>query len=164
MFTTSQAFPDWLKENAVRVSSGCVEWKKAIDRQGYGRIKQGGKTYLAHRVSYQLSNGYIPCGLFVCHKCDNRKCVNPAHLFLGTHLDNMCDMRAKNRRFVPLGDFHGRSKLDERKAWLIRRFLERHPHMPRQLGSPYPFLASWFGVGTSAIYSVHVNRTWKHVA
>ena len=164
MFTTQQTLSQWLEQNAVQVSSGCVEWKKTIDTRGYGRLKQGGRSYSAHRVSYELSYGYIPCGLCVCHKCDNPKCVNPAHLFLGTTLDNMRDRDIKNRRFTPRGVLHGRSSLNERKVRLIRQFLERYPHARKQLGSPYPFLASWFGVTTAAIYSVHVRRTWKHVA
>lgn len=75
----------------------CWEWMKVLNHKGYGRINISKKIMLAHRVVWLYFYKEIPKGLFVLHKCDNRKCVNPNHLFLGTNQDNTNDMIKKNR-------------------------------------------------------------------
>lgn len=81
----------------VKVESGCSEWTSTMHRDGYGKFYHEGRQVQAHRAAYELFVGTTK-GKWVLHKCDNRKCVNPDHLFLGNSLDNIQDMDAKNRR------------------------------------------------------------------
>lgn len=81
----------------VEKAEGCWLWTAYRDDDGYGSIRVGRKAELAHRVAWWLTNGPIPPGLHVLHRCDRPECVNPDHLFLGTQLDNVVDMYRKGR-------------------------------------------------------------------
>lgn len=108
--TREEAFWSKLNKDGPTIShmdSPCWIWSSCKDMNGYGRFNINRTTISAHRASWILHNGPIPHGLFICHRCDNPSCVNPSHLFLGTHADNMRDMQSKGRGVHPRGDKNG---------------------------------------------------------
>lgn len=122
---TEQSFWD-----TVDKSGQCWVWMGHKHRQGYGRLKFEGKTWLAHRLAYLFFYKNLPCGLDVMHKCDNPPCVNPAHLSLGTHADNMKDAAQKGRLGV-------KGKLS---IYTIRAIRAAHKSLgigPKDLGEVY---------------------------
>ncbi len=141
---------------AVKKSpDGCWMFSKT-GRSEYGCVNFRGKSTLAHRVSWIIHNGEIPDGMLVCHKCDNPGCVNPNHLFLGTHRDNALDMHNKGRANPKVGSNHPNAKLNEMAVVEIRR--------KRESGAKLKELAEEFGVEDSVISCVVLRKTWKHVA
>lgn len=127
------------------------------DGSGYGHFQPGGKgtnSVVAHRWLYEQINGPIPDGLLVCHHCDNRRCVNPAHLWLGTPKENTQDMIRKGRhaRQAPLGTENGKSILTPKDVKFIRRSNE-----------PHTVLARILGVSPNAVRGVRTGRTWSHI-
>jgi len=136
----------------------CWYWIGYISRGGYGRFGvttkiEGKKSKDAHRVSWELHFGAIPKGLYVCHRCDVRACVNPKHLFLGTNDDNMKDMIKKGR--CPRGTGRYNSKLSPRKIKTIKKLLAKN--------IPQAKIASCFKVSQSLISNIKQGKTWKHI-
>ncbi len=133
----------------VEKSNGCWLWTGPIQQSGHGFIcvgpKGGARKINAHRLSWELHFGQIPPGLLVCHKCDNPPCVNPSHLFLGTHADNTKDMVDKGRH-------RPRRVLTVEAVIAIRA--SKVPD--RELGEQY-------GVSPAAIRFVKSRRNWKWV-
>lgn len=134
--------------------SGCLPWTASVIR-GYGQINRGdGQPVLAHRLAWELANGPIPDGLFVCHKCDNPICVNVDHLFLGTAKDNMVDAVSKGRS--ARGERAGPSKLTLEKVLEIKKLYSQGNHTQQGL-------ADRFGVCQQAIQKILSGENWKYV-
>lgn len=145
----------WKKVNK-RGPRECWEWTACRNRKGYGLINILGSSQLAHRVSFSLLVGEIPGSRLVCHTCDNPSCVNPCHLFLGTHKSNMDDKMAKGRHKCPRGSRHSSAKLTESKVLHIRREYSGG-------GVSMASLAKKFQVSAAAVEFIIQRRTWRHV-
>lgn len=91
---------DRLLSAVTKIPNGCWEYSGYLNRFGYGRLRHNGKKILAHRLSYIFNVGEIACDALVLHKCDNPKCVNPDHLYLGSAKDNANDMVKRNRQWL----------------------------------------------------------------
>lgn len=144
----------WRAVEMGTAPSDCWQWLLALDRDGYGHL--GGRK--AHRVSWELHNGPIPEGLFVCHHCDNPPCVNPAHLFLGTSADNTHDMisKGRNRYITRNGTDNSYAKLTDAQVISIRQRWTQGERNQRAIGQEY-------GVFHSTIGRIISGKTWKHL-
>ena len=118
------------KQYVLECESGCHEWQSTIKRDGYGQFWMDGKSVPAHRVAHTLFKGGIPDGLLVLHHCDNRKCVNPEHLYAGTAKDNVRDMHSRGRAV-------GRSKSTLSEANEIRALYKKGNVSQAALGGAF---------------------------
>jgi hypothetical protein len=134
-------------------SAGCHNWTGPVDGRGYAKLCFGGKHYIASRISVLLAGHKIRPGYVVCHSCDNRLCVNPGHLFVGTQADNIRDMHEKGRNAK--GRQTNSAKLDEGFVMGIR-FLA-------SLGRKQNVLARQYRVSKMTISRIVNRQLWKHV-
>lgn len=134
----------------------CWTWTACVDKDGYGRfdgIVGTVRYFKAHRFSWALHSGQtIPDGMLVCHSCDNPRCVNPSHLWLGAAVDNVGDMDRKNRRNARIGENAARAKLTEEQALKILADCR-----------PYTQIAADFGVTPMTVSDIKCRRSWSHL-
>lgn len=138
----------------------CWLWSAGVFSNGYGQFRVRSRKVKVHRFAYELCVGHIPEGLCVCHSCDNRRCVNPAHLFLGTHLENAQDRQGKGRgasgpdraKGSP-GEKNPGAKMTVAKVWAIRQLY----------GGDFSFrcLARAFGICVSQVANIVHRRSWR---
>lgn len=153
----------------VKKSDGCWEWQGSTAGSGYGQLKVPGASRIgAHRFSWELHYGPIPPGLFVCHHCDNRTCVRPDHLFLGTSAENNADAARKGR--FPKGKesypgkhperyFRGQDNPNARLTDAAVRDIRRRC----AAGESQRSLAREYGVDQTLISLVVLRKAWRHI-
>jgi len=132
----------------------CWEWESQLTSGGYGKFNLKGKTILAHRYSYMIFKGEIPEEMQVCHSCDNRKCVNPSCLWLGTAKENMQDAKNKKRLYDQSGFNASTAKLTRK---MIEEILKLDKKMPRYK------IAKKFNVSPMIISNLLNKKTYKGV-
>jgi hypothetical protein len=161
----------------------CWEWPRSRNPQtGYGHFTAERKLWTAHRVSYEYHIDVIPPGMCVLHKCDNRACFNPRHLFLGTQADNVADMDAKGRRVSA----KGLVPWSKRNADLMPRGADHHlskdpscmprgvahhnakvtPEIVREIrtcGDTLAVMSKRYGLTESSLSAIRRGATWAHV-
>ncbi len=158
----------WTKVDRSAGPEACWPWRGYIRTDGYGQFAlTHRRPARAHRISWELAHGEIKNGLWVLHRCDNPPCVNPDHLFLGTHADNEADKVNKGRQARgpsngmvlhpdrrPRGSKHGRAKLTDEQVLEIRESWERR-------SCTQSALAAKFGVSISTISLIIKRRRWN---
>jgi len=132
-------------------ANGCWEWAGNLLPNGYGAIQVNGRKESAHRLSYRIFIGHIPSGMYVCHHCDNKKCVKPDHLFVGSARDNAHDRAKKGRSAILVGERNPAAKLtDMDRARLVAEYIN---------GSvPLNHLAKRYGISMSRIFKLTSKR------
>jgi hypothetical protein len=137
----------------VDTSGECWLWTGTLV-SGYGTFWMAGRQFYAHRIAWELTYGPIPNGLWVLHNCpdgDNRRCCNPAHLFLGTHTDNMRDMVGKGRHRA------GRAKVTPAQVREMRDRYAAGGVFLRELAAEY-------GISTSQVFTIVRRQEWRGVS
>ena len=160
---TSEHF--WSKVN-IRTPDECWEWLGSSRRKnGYGQVSWKGKTCASHRIAMWLSGGIDSIeisknnageNIHVLHRCDNKKCVNPAHLFLGDHQANMDDMMMKKRNTPTIGEINGKAKLTKKQVEEIRESYARRV----EAGQKQKDMASEYGGTQTLISQIMSNKIW----
>lgn len=128
----------------VRREGECWHWLGTLSPQGYGTLSVEGTTHRAHRISFVVQHGPIPEGLFVCHRCDNKRCVNPFHLFLGTPKQNSGDAQRKGLL----------CRVPVERLRLVHELIER--------GAPKTSIARLLGMGRSTVIAIAQGK-WAHL-
>lgn len=138
----------------IVANSGCWEWQGATNPDGYGRARWPKKAESAHRISYEIFNGTFDKTKHVCHKCDNPKCINPEHLWLGDYKSNNKDKKDKGRAVghaMP-GTQHPKHKLNDNQVLEIFYGSKSHH-----------YLAGLYNVSPTLVYKIKAKKCWKHL-
>ena len=158
----------WSKVDSSQGESECWLWMGSMGSGGYGQVRVSKRLLRTHRVAWELTNGSIPDGKVVCHRCDNPRCCNPHHLFLGSQQENVADMISKGRNASTIeiiknstharakGEQNSQAKLTEDEVIRIRRRWT-------QGGITKKELASQFGVSDVLIFKIVRRQIWKHL-
>lgn len=144
---------NFILKNIKKDENGCWKWQRFINEKGYGIFSYKNKRQRAHRTSYEIFVGEIPNGMFVCHKCDVRDCVNPRHLFLGTAFDNNKDMEKKGRHVR--GESHPLSKITAKEVMAMR--------IMHFTGASTKEVSLAFGKRKTWVGSILRMERWKHL-
>lgn len=144
----------WLKVDKGQHEKGCWVWTGQIDYKGYGYFGASRVNIKVHRFSFFLGHGSLPEDKMICHSCDNRRCVNPGHLFAGTAKDNAHDCIKKGRKPFFAGSDIGTSKLDEGKVIEIRRNYAGK--------ESFASIGRRYGVSPQTIKRVIVGTGWRY--
>jgi hypothetical protein len=140
-------------QNYVVTTDGCWLWRGSIGKNGYALIRRDGVTKKVSRIVYADYYGPIPLGMHICHTCDNRACINPAHLFAGTRLENMQDASSKGRMvWGERSHFH---KLTSIQALEIRQRASAGENQTR--------LAHEFGINPATVSDIKRGKSWTHL-
>ena len=166
-------------------NSGCWLWTKSLCTGGYGQIRVDGALCSTHREAWKIWRGDIPQGLCILHRCDTRSCINPDHLFIGTHTDNARDMVAKGRyhyasarweqqMWASTSGYHGQAGEEHYNARttaaIVRAMRAEYAREAKKLGRKYRFkneifsiLAAKYGLSRSHVVGIIRRRKWIHV-
>lgn len=157
-FTPSDIKRFWEKVETSSDFSTCWEWQACTIPSGYGQFWVHRKAISSHRVAWMLVKGSIPDGMVVCHACDNPRCCNPSHLFLGTNRDNTQDMIRKGRMVIAHhGSESPQAKLNDMAVKRLRKLAKNAPY------GFYAREARRYGVDPATIRDAVFGRTWRHV-
>ena len=159
----------WSYVDTGRGVDSCWLWTGRCYASGYGQfyVDRVSKQRYAHRIAWELANGPIPTGRLVCHTCDVRTCVNPAHMWLGSIADNIKDMWSKRRGVPGRGERHRSAKLTDDDIRFIREHASYGPHgrkQPEAGKMATTELARRFGVSACTIRGIKSGRYWRNVA
>jgi hypothetical protein len=142
----------WAKVKVIEDDDSCWEWQASTYPNGYGIFNEGESILGAHIFSYKIHKGLVPSGMLVCHTCDNKLCVRPKHLFLGTHQQNTDDMVRKGRQKNPRGEQVGQAKLT---AEIVRKIRSSND-------GPNVEAKKW-GITRGQVYRIRSRKQWKHI-
>jgi hypothetical protein len=152
---------DWAERFLAKIDMGapdeCWEWRGDRAPFGHGRLTHAKRQVLAHRLAYALWNGDLPADAFICHHCDNPPCCNPAHLYAGTHRQNMRDKVVRGRTSSNPGESNGYARLTDEEVLMIRSDWATGRWKQRELAARY-------GTSQANVWQIVNRKKWRHLA